>query len=98
MTKLPSYRNQSIDLLCKSFDLFLCEDNFGVQGFKRGFIYFQRRFQNPVEHLKVDLFAKIVNGFQLLTIFAKGFILDVQLGSEYVSNLYLNEILQHVQS
>ena len=28
--KLPSYRNQSIDLLCKSTDWFLFDGNFGV--------------------------------------------------------------------
>ena len=31
----------------------------------------QRLIQNPVGHLRWSLFAKIVNGFQLLTIFAK---------------------------
>ena len=30
---------------------------------------------------------KIVNGFQLLTIFAKGTIFDFRLGSEYASDL-----------
>ena len=28
--ELPSYRNQAIDLLCKSIDWFLYNDNFGV--------------------------------------------------------------------
>ena len=36
---------------------------------------------------KMDLFAKIVNGVQPLTIFAKRSILDVQLGSEYASEI-----------
>ena len=31
------------------------------------------------------LFARIVNGFQLLTIFARNFVLDVRMGSEYAS-------------
>ena len=31
----------------------------------------------------MDLFAKIVNGFQLLTILTKSSILDVCLGSKY---------------
>ena len=30
MPVLPSYRNQSIDLLCKSIDWFLCEGNTGL--------------------------------------------------------------------
>ena len=30
MPVLPSYRNQSIDLLCKSIDWFLYEDNTGI--------------------------------------------------------------------
>ena len=33
----------------------------------------------------MDFFAKILNNFQLLTIFAKGSILDVWRGSEYAS-------------
>ena len=33
----------------------------------------------------MELFAKIVNAFQLLTIFAKSFILDIWLGFEYAS-------------
>ena len=33
----------------------------------------------------MDLFAKIVSSFQKLIIFAKGFILDVLLGSERTS-------------
>ena len=37
----------------------------------------QRRIQNPVKHLKWSVLQKIVNGFQLLTIFAKHSILDV---------------------
>ena len=35
--------------------------------------------------LKIELFAKLVNGFQPLTIFAKVFILDVRIGSEHAS-------------
>ena len=34
---------------------------------------------------KMESFAKIVNGFQSLTIFAKRYILDVWQGSEYAS-------------
>ena len=34
---------------------------------------------------KMELFTKISNGFKLLTIFAKSSILDVRLGSKYVS-------------
>ena len=29
LSVLPSYRNKSIDLLCKSIDWFLCEGNTG---------------------------------------------------------------------
>ena len=32
---------------------------------------------------KMEIFTKIVNGCQLLTIFAKGSILDARLGDEY---------------
>ena len=33
----------------------------------------------------MDLFAKIVNGFSLLTVFVKSSISDIWLGSEYLS-------------
>ena len=32
----------------------------------------------------MELFAEIVNSFQLLTVYSINFILDVQMGSEYV--------------
>ena len=34
MPVLPSYRNQSIDLICKSIDWFLYESNTGIQWVK----------------------------------------------------------------
>ena len=34
---------------------------------------------------KLELFTKLVNGLQPLTIFTKIFILDVRMGSEYAS-------------
>ena len=34
---------------------------------------------------KIDFFAKTIIGFQTLTIYTKGFILDVRLGPEYAS-------------
>ena len=37
-----------------------------------------RRIQNPVIYLRWSFFAKIVNSFHLLTIFAKSFIFDVR--------------------
>ena len=42
----------------------------------------QRRIQKPVEHLRLEVFAQIVKP---LTIFAKIFIIDDRLGSEYAS-------------
>ena len=94
MPVLPSYRNQSIDLLCKSIDWFLYEGNTGIQWVKFKFVfgYFAVAHQwksevypDPSWTSKIGLFAKIINGFQPLTIFAKSSILDVQLGSEYTS-------------
>ena len=41
----------------------------------------------------MEFFAKIVNGFQLLTIFAKSSLLDVRLGSEYASDSYYFELI-----
>ena len=42
-------------------------------------------YSNPTGASKKEVFAKKVNCFQLLTVFAKGSILDFQLGSEYAS-------------
>ena len=48
---------------------------------------------NPVEHLRGSFFAKIVNGFQLLTNFAKrNLIEDFRLGSKYVFGLSYGEM------
>ena len=43
----------------------------------------------PSQTSKMELFAKIINGFQLLNIFAKISILDVRLGFEYASAEYI---------
>ena len=48
--------------------------------------------QNPLEHLKMELSAEIVNGFQPITIFPKRSILDVRQGFEYASNTYERSI------
>ena len=42
-------------------------------------------YPKPSQTSKMDLFAKIVNGFHLLTNFVKSFILNVWLGSEFAS-------------
>ena len=47
---------------------------------------------------KMELFAQIVDGFQLLTIFAKSSILAVLLGSEYASGHSLSDKCQIVNS
>ena len=51
MPVLPSYRNQSIGLLCKSIDWFLYEENTGIKWVKKQFrdflktpILFRKRF------------------------------------------------------
>ena len=45
----------------------------------------ESRIQNPMKYLRRSLSAEIVNGFQTLTIFAKGSVLDVWQGSAYAS-------------
>ena len=45
----------------------------------------QRRIKNPVKYLRGSVFAKIVNGYKPLTIFAKKSIVDVRLCSKYGS-------------
>ena len=46
----------------------------------------KRRIQYAVE-FKMELFAEIVKGFRLLTLFAKSSILHIWLGSEYASEI-----------
>ena len=46
---------------------------------------FQRRIQNPVKTQKWSFLQTKVNNWKPLTIFAKNSILDIWLGSEYVS-------------
>ena len=43
-----------------------------------------------IQNLVMELYAKIINGFQVLTIFAEDSVLDVWQGSKYVSVLYLS--------
>ena len=46
----------------------------------------------------MELFAKIVNSFQLLTILTKGFILHVGVGSKYAcANCYLKTFIEVVK-
>ena len=45
----------------------------------------QRRIKDPVKHLRGSVFAKIVDGYNPLTIFVKKSIVDVPLGSKYIS-------------
>ena len=47
-------------------------------------------YPEPYQTSKMELLAKIVNGFQPLTIFAKSSILDVRQGSKYTSNIRLH--------
>ena len=42
-------------------------------------------YQEPSQAPKMELFAKIVNDFHSLTIFAKSYISDIWLGSECAS-------------
>ena len=46
-----------------------------------------KTYLEPRQISKMELFEKLVNGFQLLTIFIKSSILDVWQGSEYASEL-----------
>ena len=48
-------------------------------------------YSEPCLRSKMELFAKIVNSFQPVTIFAKSSILDIWLGSEYTK--FMNTIL-----
>ena len=45
----------------------------------------KEKYSELCQIFKMESFAKIVNGFQSLTIFAKRYILDVWQGSEYAS-------------
>ena len=43
-------------------------------------------YLGPCQTSKIVVFAKMNNGFQPLTVFAKSFIIEVLLGSEYTSD------------
>ena len=43
-------------------------------------------FIRPSQTAKMEVFAKIVNDWELLAVFAKSFILDAWQGSEYTSD------------
>ena len=47
----------------------------------------KRRIQNIAKHLKWPFFAKIVNGFQPVTVFSKLSILYIWVGFECASQL-----------
>ena len=49
---------------------------------------FTEAHSEPSQTYKMERFAKIVNGFQPLPIFAKPSILEVWQGSEYTSDSY----------
>ena len=53
-----------------------------------GFRVASDEYSEPSRTSKLELFSKIVNGWKPLTIFAESFILDVRLGSKYVSEHY----------
>ena len=46
-------------------------------------------YSEPSQTSRMELFAKTMNGWKLWIIFAKSYILDVRLGSEYVSVHYI---------
>ena len=46
-------------------------------------------YSEPSRTTKMELFGEIINDFYLLTIFPKSSILDDQLGSEYVSGIFI---------
>ena len=45
-------------------------------------------YSEPSRTSVMELFAKIPNGFMLLTIFVKSFIIDIRLGYKYTSGIY----------
>ena len=46
---------------------------------------FREPYSKPIQTYQTELFAKTVNSYKLLTIFAKNFILDVCLNSKCAS-------------
>ena len=52
-------------------------------------LFYTDAYSEPSRTSKLELFAKIFNSFSPLTIFAKSFIADVRLGSEYTSDYRL---------
>ena len=87
---LLSYRNWSIDLRSKSMDWFLYDRNLHYETVKE-------KNLNPCQTSKMQLFVKIVNDFESLTVSPKSSILDAWQDSGYVSNLQpKNKFKMHV--
>ena len=55
-------------------------------------ICYEEVYSEATETSKMELFAKVIIGFQPLPIFTKSFLLDVQLGSECTSEHYKRKI------
>ena len=60
---LPSYRNQSIDLLCKSIDLFLYEDHTGSEWINQIFLNIMNSFLNIMKSALIYLSSKFLSKF-----------------------------------
>ena len=60
---LPSYRNQSIDLLWKSIDLFLYEDNTGSEWINQIFLNIMNSFLNIMKSALIYLSSKFLSKF-----------------------------------
>ena len=52
-------------------------------------VFFSGTYWEPSQISKIECFTKIVNDSKQLVIFAKSFILDIWLGSEYASANFL---------
>ena len=67
--------------------------------FKYGFISIScglpEAYTEPFQKSKTELFAKIANGWKLLTIFTKGSILDDWQRSEYASSTFCVFVYTH---
>ena len=62
------------------------------------YVSYTEAYSEPSRTFTMKFFAKIVNGFQALTIFGKSSILGVHLGSEYAFDIRYSEHFSYFNS
>ena len=92
-----TYKQRSICFVQMFAALWMCDifsNSYLISiSFNKWSAWYTKASLGPRQTSKMKVFEKIVDGFQLITIFAKSSILDIWQGSEYASVTYFFQIL-----